>query len=220
MPDPASPTPTRASAAGAAYTLTKDLIISGGLPGGSLISEGDIAARAGLSRTPVREAFLRLEAEGLMTLHPKRGAVIVPVSPGEAEDVLQLRRALETAAAERIATRGLPAGVRGRLDALIERQRELAEQGDVAGFAEADEAFHRGIVEASGNELAERFYGTLADRQRRMSVTALRPRPERLSVLVEEHTALRAHLAAGEVETFEAALRAHFVATHGRDGTD
>ena len=213
-----SPARTRVSAAGAAYALTKELILDGELPGGSLISEGDIAARAGLSRTPVREAFLRLETEGLMTLHPKRGAVVVPVSPGEAADVLQLRRALEVAAAERIAARGLPDAGRTQLDALIERQRELARHADVAGFAQADEAFHRGIVEVSGNQLAIRFYETLADRQRRMSMTALRPRPARLAVLVDEHAALRGHLAVGDAAQFETALRAHFVATHGHDG--
>ena len=215
---PEASAPARVSAAATAYALTKDLILDGGLPGGSLISEGEIAARTGLSRTPVREAFLRLEAEGLMTLHPKRGAVIVPVAPGEAEDVLQLRRALEVAAAERIAARGLSPEAGERLDAAIRLQRELAERGDVAGFAAADAAFHRGIVQAAGNELALRFYRTLDDRQRRMSMTALRPRPDRLPVLVEEHATLRGHLAAGEVAAFEAALRAHFVATHGSDG--
>ena len=52
------------SAAEQAYREVKELILSGGLPGGELISEGEIAGRMGLSRTPVREAFLRLEAEG------------------------------------------------------------------------------------------------------------------------------------------------------------
>ncbi|NKS66646.1 GntR family transcriptional regulator, partial [Rhodococcus hoagii] len=56
------------------------MILSGALPGGELISEGEIASRMGSSRTPVREAFLRLEAEGWMRLYPKRGALIVPIA--------------------------------------------------------------------------------------------------------------------------------------------
>jgi DNA-binding GntR family transcriptional regulator len=205
----------RASASEAAYTLTKELILSGGLPGGALISEGQIAERASLSRTPVREAFLRLESEDLLTLHPKRGAVVVPVSPGEAEDVLELRLALEHAAAVRLARDGLAARDETRLRGLVARQRELARDADVEAFARVDEAFHRGIVDAAGNALSRRFYGTLTDRQRRMSVFALRPRPGRLALLADEHSGLLDLLAAGDPDGFASALAAHLSGTHG-----
>jgi DNA-binding GntR family transcriptional regulator len=89
-------------AADRAYALTKELVLTGELPGGHLFSEGEIAERLGVSRTPVREAFLRLQAEDLLTLIPKRGAVVVPVPPGEAEDVLDAREAIETAAVRRL----------------------------------------------------------------------------------------------------------------------
>ncbi|MCO5997341.1 GntR family transcriptional regulator [Actinoallomurus rhizosphaericola] len=211
MPDPAK----RPSAAHTAYTVTKELILSGELPGGSLISEGEIAERVCVSRTPVREAFLRLESEELLALHPKRGAVVVPVSPGEAADVLELRLALERSAAERIARTGLPDEHHERMRALLARQRALAAVADVAGFADADEAFHRCIVEASGNRLAVRFYATLGDRQRRMSISALRLRPERLSLLADEHEALLDLLRLGDDAGFASALLGHLTATHG-----
>jgi DNA-binding GntR family transcriptional regulator len=82
----------------------------------------------------------------------------------------------------------------------------------------ADEAFHRGVVEASGNAIAARFYATLGDRQRRMSISALGARPERPAVLAEEHEALLGHLRAGDAGAFAAALRDHFAATHGTPG--
>ncbi|WP_219822180.1 GntR family transcriptional regulator [Streptomyces sp. Ru73] len=205
----------RASAAQTVYDMTKELILSGELSAGTLISEGEIAQRVQVSRTPVREAFLRLEAEELLALHPKRGAVVVPVPAGEAADVLELRQALEQSAAERIAQDGLAADDEARLRELVARQRELAEAGDLNGFAAADEAFHRGIVEVSGNRLASRFYATLGDRQRRMSMSALRPRPQRLHVLADEHETLLTHLTAGEAAAFGHALRAHLAATHG-----
>ncbi|WP_147943359.1 GntR family transcriptional regulator [Microbispora hainanensis] len=211
MADPAK----RPSAAHTAYAVTKELILSGELPGGSLISEGEIAERVRVSRTPVREAFLRLESEELLALHPKRGAVVVPVPPGEAADVLELRLALERSAAERIARTGLRDDHHERMRDLLRQQRALAEAADVGRFAEADEAFHRCIVEASGNRLAGRFYATLGDRQRRMSITALRPRPERLSVLAGEHEALLGHLLAGDSAAFASALLDHLTATHG-----
>ncbi|GAA5029200.1 GntR family transcriptional regulator [Actinopolymorpha pittospori] len=202
-------------AAERAYVLTKSLILSGQLPGGTLISEGEIAERTELSRTPVREAFLRLQAEDLLRLFPKRGAVVVPVAPGEAEDVLELREALEGAAVRRIARREEPLDdVVPVLAGLVDAQREPARTGDVVTFAEADTAFHRGIVAASGNALAERIYDTLADRQRRMVVQAVRPRPNLLDVLVEEHTALLDRIAARDADGFAETLRAHLDATH------
>ncbi len=211
MADPAK----RPSAAHTAYAVTKELILSGELPGGSLISEGEIAERVCVSRTPVREAFLRLESEELLALHPKRGAVVVPVPPGEAADVLELRLALERSAAERIARSGLRGDHHEKMRELLRRQRALAEAADVGRFADADEAFHRCIVEASGNRLASRFYATLGDRQRRMSISALRPRPERLSLLADEHEALLDHLLGGDSAAFASALLGHLTATHG-----
>ncbi|MGV9255224.1 GntR family transcriptional regulator [Streptomyces sp. NPDC003697] len=208
----------RASAAQTVYAATKEWILSGELAAGTLISEGEIAARVQVSRTPVREAFLRLESEELLALHPKRGAVVVPVPAGEAADVLELRQALEQSAAERIARDGLTADGETRLRELIARQRDLARTGCVDEFAAADEAFHRGIVEASGNRLASRFYATLGDRQRRMSVSALSLRPQRLPVLADEHDTLLAHLVAGAAAPFATALRAHLAATHGSPG--
>jgi DNA-binding GntR family transcriptional regulator len=198
-----------------AYAMTKELILSGQLPGGSLISEGEIAERADVSRTPVREAFLRLQAEDLLQLFPKRGAVVVPVAPGEAEDVLELREALETAAVRRIARGREPlTEVVSRLSDLIGTQREHTRRGDLAAFAEADEAFHRGIVAASGNVLAERFYITLGDRQRRMIVQALHPRPHHQSVLADEHARLLELINARDPEGFAHTLRAHLDATY------
>ncbi|MEV1170664.1 GntR family transcriptional regulator [Nonomuraea sp. NPDC049784] len=211
MVDPAK----RPSAAHTAYTVTKELILSGELPGGSLLSEGEIAERVRVSRTPVREAFLRLESEELLVLHPKRGAVVVPVPPGEAADVLELRLALERSAAERIARTGLPDEHHEKMRDLLGRQRALAGVADIDGFADADESFHRCIVEASGNRLASRFYATLGDRQRRMSISALRPRPERLSLLADEHETLLDLLRGGDSSAFASALLGHLTATHG-----
>ena len=89
------PRTTSASATEQAYRHVKSRVLDGSLPGGSMTSEGEIAEQLGVSRTPVREAFLRLEAEGLLRLYPKRGALVVPVAPGEADDVLAARLLVE-----------------------------------------------------------------------------------------------------------------------------
>jgi DNA-binding GntR family transcriptional regulator len=204
-------------AADRAYTLTKELVLTGELPGGRLFSEGEIAGRLSMSRTPVREAFVRLQAEGLLELIPKRGVVVVPVPPGEAEDVLDAREAVETAAVRRLLRRpDLVSAAIEQLRTALRTQQMHAEAGDLHAFAEADEAFHRTIVAAGRNALTIRFYATLADRQRRMSIHALGPAPAQLPVVLREHEELIAIIEAGDHAAFPPALRAHLDGTHRR----
>jgi DNA-binding GntR family transcriptional regulator len=215
MSYPTSPAPDAGPAADRAYDLTKKLVLSGELPGGHLFSEGEIASRLGVSRTPVREAFLRLQAEELLRLIPKRGAVVVPVSPEEAEDVLDAREAIEIAAVRRLLRRPdlMPAAV-ADLRAALRTQQAHADAGDMLAFAEADEDFHRTIVAAGRNALTTRFYATLADRQRRMSMRVLGPVPERLPVVLREHGELIAVIENGDEQSFATALRAHLDGIH------
>ena len=93
--------PSHPSAATRAYDHLKRAILEGTHPGGTLLTEGDVAERLGVSRTPVREALLRLEAEGLVRLYPKKGALVVPVSAQEAHDVVEARALIEEWAADR-----------------------------------------------------------------------------------------------------------------------
>jgi DNA-binding GntR family transcriptional regulator len=202
-------------AAQRAYDTTKDLILSGRLAPGSLLSEGEIAAQLQLSRTPVREAFLRLESEELLRLIPKRGAVVISVPSTEAADVLDVRFALETAAVRRLVERDTDlTELMSQLDALIARQTEFAVAQQVEAFAEVDELFHRSIVAAANNAIADRFYASLADRQRRMAIGAVGPRPEHLSVLVKEHRGLMKKVRRQDLPGFEAALQQHLDNTH------
>ncbi|EIE99328.1 GntR family transcriptional regulator [Saccharomonospora glauca] len=206
---------TRQSAAERAYALTKELVLSGELPGGHLFSEGEIAERLGISRTPVREAFLRLQAEDLLRLVPKRGAIVVPVSPGEAEDVLDAREAVECAAVRRLLrTPERVPSVVAELRSVLEVQRGHAERDDLPAFAETDEIFHRTIVTAGGNALFQRFYASLADRQRRMSMYALGPVPEQLPVVLRQHAELVSTIEARDEAAFAATLRSHLNETH------
>lgn len=215
---PPSQDPPTPPAAVRAYLATKELVLSGELPAGHLLSEGDIAERLGMSRTPVREAFLRLQSEDLLRLIPKRGAVVAPVPPGEADDVLDAREALETAAVRRL-VRGIGAGASldeavAELRAIVASQREHAESGDLIAFAQADEAFHRAIVAAGGNAITSRFYATLGDRQRRMSIHALGPNLEHVETVLREHTALVDVIAGADADGFTERLRSHLDGTH------
>jgi DNA-binding GntR family transcriptional regulator len=109
----------------------------------------------------------------------------------------------------------VPAAI-AELWAALDAQRGHLASGDLAGFAEADEAFHRTIVEVGGNALTLRFYATLADRQRRMVMHALSPRREHLPVILREHEALIRIISSRDEAAFAPALRAHLDRTHRR----
>src|ERR1700677_2741677 len=120
------------------YVKTK--LLTGAFPGGELISEGEVSTALGMSRTPVREAFLRLEAEGLLRLYPQRGALVVPVSAGESRAVIEARLVLEQFAVRKVIGRGaaVRASVFERLSAELQRQRDAVAQSDWEEFSDAD----------------------------------------------------------------------------------
>ncbi|RVW00538.1 GntR family transcriptional regulator [Rhodococcus xishaensis] len=204
------------SAAELAYRQVKELILTGELPGGELISEGEIATRMGSSRTPVREAFLRLEAEGWMRLYPKRGALVVPVAEGEAEHVVDARLLLEVHAVEAVVEdRRIREELVATLRTNLEQQRQLVTStGDAARFSVLDADFHRALVRAGGNPLLETFYDGLRERQRRMMAHSLARDPEQITKIIEDHTRLADLIEAGDAGGFASAVRRHMREVH------
>ena len=198
------------------YATTKESILLGDIPGGTLLSEAEVARRLEVSRTPAREAFVRLAAEGLLSLLPRRGAVVTPLGPTEAVDLLEVRHALETGAVTRLARlapdeRERRLGPAGRA---IADQVAMLERGDIPGFITADERFHSQLVAAAHNAIATSFYGTLGDRQRRMTAQAISVNGARLAHFVPEHHRLLELTADGDVEGFATALWRHLRDTH------
>jgi DNA-binding GntR family transcriptional regulator len=185
-----------ATATERAYAFTKRLILDGSFEGGDFISEGDIASLISLSRTPIREAFLRLEAEGWLRLYPKRGALIVPVSAREIEDVMEIRLLIERFV---VASIGTPS-VRlcARLEAAILDQEASVANEAPRDFAAADREFHRALVAEYGNEILLDFHDSLRERQTRLGVAALTYEPTRTTKLVGEHRALLEALRSGD----------------------
>jgi DNA-binding GntR family transcriptional regulator len=208
--------PIESPAAERVYTETKESILSGDIPGGTLLSEAEVARRLAVSRTPAREAFVRLAAEGLLSLLPRRGAVVTPLGPTEAVDVLEVRHALEAAAVRRLAR--IQPDERDRR--LTEATQAIADQvgalerGDIAGFIAVDEHFHFQLVAAADNRVATNFYATLGERQRRMTAQAISLNGDRLAHFVPEHRHLLELTAAGDVDGFSVSLWRHLRDTH------
>lgn len=196
------------------YDATKAQILSGELAGGSLLSEAEVARQLSVSRTPAREAFVRLEAEGFLSLLPRRGAVVTPLTPGDMVDLLEVRESLEVAAVHRLARQSDRAALLDAARAELEDQQTRAEVRDLAGFAVSDQRFHLAIVQASGNALATRLYASLGDRQRQMTAGAVQSDLDRLAELLGEHRDLLSLAVGGDPEAFSVVLRRHFESTH------
>lgn len=173
------------TAADRAYAYAKKRILDGRLPGGTLITEGDVGADVGVSRTPVREAFLRLESEGLLTLYPKRGAIVVAVSAAEVESVMETRLLVERFAIRKIIEDEL--GLGAAPVEVIARQEELATRENWREFVEADREFHRIFVAAAGNPILLQLHDSLGDRQTRMNLAALVRNTGRDRQVLAEH---------------------------------
>jgi DNA-binding GntR family transcriptional regulator len=203
------------SAKDRAYAFVKERVLDGVYPGGELLSEGEVAAELGLSRTPVREAFLLLEAEGLMRLYPKRGALVVPVSPDEVRDVMETRQVVERHAAARVATRA-PEGVIDELQGLVDEQTVRAAEGDGAGFVDADRRFHRALVAGAGNAVLLRLYDTLRDRQRRMGTATVTRDPAAMTAFLAEHRAILEALRAGNATEASERIERHIAGARAR----
>ncbi|GGG20452.1 putative transcriptional regulator, GntR family protein [Rhodococcoides trifolii] len=201
-----------------AYSTVKELIVSGDLPGGELISEGEIAERTGTSRTPVREAFLRLQSEGWMRLYPKRGALVVPIADGEAGHLLDARQLVETGSLQAFAEdRAARVRATEEMRASLERQRALAGTGDFLGFSAEDADFHATVVRHGRNPLLDVFYASLRDRQRRMTAKSVTRDPGQLASIIADHEHLAALVADGRVDEYDAAVRTHMYRVHGME---
>lgn len=201
------------SASERAYQHVKHGVLRGSLDGGELIAEGQIADELGISRTPVREAFLRLEAEGLLRLYPKRGALVVPVSASEIDDVVEARLLIERFAVTKVIAAGTHGEVAEQMLEVLDQQRAALDRSDVDTFNDLDRDFHAALVDAAGNRIISKQYDALRDRQLRMGVTALQRRPERLRQIVAEHEHVCDLLAAGDAGALAAHLETHVART-------
>ncbi|MCX5153920.1 MULTISPECIES: GntR family transcriptional regulator [unclassified Streptomyces] len=198
---------TAVTAADRVYRHVKQGVLDRRFEGGLLLTEGEVAEAVGVSRTPVREALLRLETEGLLKLYPKKGALVLPVSVQEIADVIETRLLVEEFTARKAVP--APPALLDRLAALIEEQRRHAAEGDLVALMAADRGFHAEIVRHAGNQILCRLYDQLRDRQLRMGVALLHAHPERVERTLVEHAEILDALRSGDADTTAAAVRAH-----------
>ncbi|MFJ8634921.1 GntR family transcriptional regulator [Streptomyces sp. NPDC093568] len=194
-------------AADRVYTHVKQGVLDRRYEGGTLLTEGELAEAVGVSRTPVREALLRLEVEGLIKLYPKKGALVLPVSAQEIKDVVETRILVEEHAARKVVP--APPGLIARLEELLAQQKTQAAAGDLAAAAVTDRCFHAEIVRSGGNEILSRLYDQLRDRQLRMGVAIMHSHPDRIAKTLSEHEEILTALRSGDAEAAVAVMHRH-----------
>jgi DNA-binding GntR family transcriptional regulator len=185
-----------------AYGALLDMVLRGSLASGELVTERQIAARLGISRTPVREAVRRLEGEGTLERQRSGALVVRPYSMEEFLQALAVRRLLEGEAA-RLAAGKMPAQA---LEAARQRISRLRREGMAESVRQDDRDLHAAIAEASGNPV---LAGTIADLRKRTAMFRLGRLPARLDQVCDEHLVILDALETGDGETARAAMQGH-----------
>lgn len=184
----------------AAYSQIKNRILDNTYPPGFQALELEMAQQLGMSRTPVREALILLENEGLIEVLPRRGMRVVPLSQTDMREIYQVLTALESTAVE-LAARRKPSGqeMTPMQTALDDMDRAL--QGDdLEAWAEADERYHRSILDLCDNGRLSAMANTVRDQghRARMITLRLRPKPWQSNI---EHRAVFEAIRRGDAET-------------------
>jgi len=176
---------------------------------GTFLTEAEVCRAIGTSRTPVREALLRLEADGFLKIVPKKGAYVPPVIEAEVEAVMQARGLVEDWCVRQAVRLGESLAV--ELQRLVNRQKEL--RHNPAAFIECDREFHRTIVCAAGNPVLANFYESLRDRQLRMGMHAIATSEQRTGDVLAEHAAIVEGVRSADPERAAAAVALHLSKT-------
>src|ERR1700761_9552657 len=199
--------PRGATAASRIYADLRTELVSLERRPGDVVSEAEIALSYGVSRTPVREAILKLSDEGLLEIFPQSGIIVSRIPVAALPEAIIIRKALEETTARLAAERATSSQLLG-LRATLERQREAEASKSAEAFHQADEAFHGMIAEIAGHPgiwkliqqvkvhvdryrrltLPQKGRIALARSRHESSVTGIGPRtPERAAAAMNQH---------------------------------
>jgi DNA-binding GntR family transcriptional regulator len=189
------------------YAELRAQIISFERRPGDPILESQIASAYGVSRTPVREAVLKLADEGLIEIFPQSGTFTARIPLASLPEAIVIRKALEQTSVQHAAQRASRSQIVA-ISAILERQREARSAGDRNAFHFADEAFHAAIADASGYPGIWKLVQQVkvhVDRCRRLTL----PQEGRMERVVCEHARILMGVEAGDAAGAAAAMAAH-----------
>ncbi|MCB2022682.1 MAG: GntR family transcriptional regulator [Rhizobacter sp.] len=201
----AEPTP---SLVDQAYREIRRRILDNVWTPGHQALEQEVALALGMSRTPVREAMIRLRNDGLVDIVPRHGMRVLPVSPTDMREIYEILTALECMACELVARR---APSETELKPLVEATQAMdtaLKADDLDAWAAADERFHGALIELAGNRQLKQTVLNYWDRAHRARMFSLRLRPKPVNS-TKEHRQLVERLRAGDTEGAVKINRAH-----------
>lgn len=183
------PQPARVSLVDHAYTEIRRRILDNEYAPAQQVLENELAADLGMSRTPIREALVRLQNENFVQLIPRHGMRVVPLSLQGLRDMYEVLTALELLAIERLARSHPDDTVLAPLDEALDAMDAALKQQDMDAWVRADERFHRILLELSGNARLTSMALTLWDQGHRARMTTVRLR-DSLAPSNREHRAV------------------------------
>lgn len=193
-----------------AYRALKTAIRDNVFPPGHQAAEPEIARQLGMSRTPVHEAIIRLQEEGLVQVLPRRGILICPISAEDIREIYEVLIAVEGMAAALLS--GLPEDMAASAAEALEREtvamERALERGQLLDWAAADDRFHGLLTERCGNRRLARIAATVRDQSHRARLFTLHLRPKPVASAAE-HRRITDAIRAGAAEEAETAARAH-----------
>ena len=214
MSDPEGPGPVDdAGGAGTgrltrlAYHRLRQMLLTHELPAGAVLTEGPLALRLGMSKTPVRYALRALRNEGILTVGPRRQMQVRDFSPAQRQELDQIRSVLEHLTVSH-ACRAMTDGDLDDLHAILRRQGRAADAGSEEDFIRLDDEFHAMIARRSGLSFAPDLLSRVRTFVSLMQVTGDQ-RTARLQPPLEEHRQLLGALEARDEAGALAALGRH-----------
>ena len=179
----------------------RQAIVTMRLAPGEMLSEQDLAGRFGVSRSPVREALIKLSEAGLVRVMPQRGTQVVKISRKGVEDARFIREAVETAIVRDAAKKASPL-LLAELAASLTRQRRAQRAASTEEFLALDEEFHRLLAEAAGRPAAWRMIEDIKPQMDRVRILDMSKAMPRDAVIVDA-------IKAGDASAAEKAMRLH-----------
>lgn len=189
------------------FNTLREAILKGELKPGERLMELQLAAKLGVSRTPIREAIRMLEQEGLAVTIPRKGAEVARMTEKDMEDVLQIRDALDELAAS-IACEQISQDELDELRRVMHEFEDSTKTGDIKRIAETDVKFHDIIYHATRNPKLENMLNNLREQMYRYRVEYLKDE-KNYPVLFKEHSQIVEGLTLKDMEMLTAAMHKH-----------
>lgn len=189
------------------YEELKRNIMSMKLEPGQTMSTQEIATKLNVSRTPVREAFLRLQSEGLVELIPQRETMVSKISLKRVEQEKFIRECLEMGVIRKFMDKS-GCEVEENMAELIQLQKKCGEEKDFVGFLEADDQFHKVLFDVTGQEMAWETIASRNGHYNRLRILYVQ-RDTAMQESIEQHHKIATLLESGSREEAARALSSH-----------